>query len=354
MPIDYDYKQIILYLIKYKSSMMFHKRKYIIFFNAYFNFSQVKRAIKKQSDSLNEFIEFDKEDNEEIVEHNNNSQINTNIINDNQFNFLQHKRNHSLTLQNIPLKLHDSDKEESEAEAEESNRSLLLNKPIKEGEIIDDPEVGNIVESDSNDSNLKGIIHDKIKQIKEFKDHQRKCLLQENEDNLYGKSKAPKDMLNDIYQLISENAIKSEDSESENEKMITQWENEQYKSGVNTNKIKVEHNQSVGDDDSKENMNDVFNKIRKKMDIDVNSILSCIQSELMRIEGDLEYYRKKNSSYQEEISNIKNNESIIDNKIEFYIDQYFKLKNVFFDLLRTENIDKDKSHDDEDNYYLSN
>lgn len=262
--------------------------------------------------------------------------------NNNQFLFLHHKRNLSITKQEIPLLLHDIDKEDAK---ENSNNNK------EEEQIINLEECEND-ESDNSksNSNLKSIIKDKIQQIKEYKDHQRKCLLPESEDNLYGKTKGPKDMLNDIYQLISENVNKS-DSESENEKMISQWENEQYKSGLNTNKIKVDH--CSGENEQKENMNEVFDKIRNKINLDVNSILSSIQSDLMKDERDLEYFRKKKASYQDEITSIKNNESIIDDKISFYINQYFKSKNVFFELLQNED-NISNQNDEDDIYYLSN
>ena len=188
------------------------------------------------------------------------------------------------------------------------------------------------IESEAEDEEDK-IIKDKIKRIKEIKEHQRKCLLQENEDGLYGKGATPKEMIKEIYNIIEENNGENEfnnELESDNEKMINKWENEQYKSGLNLNNIKrpVEHNEE-------ENVEEMLNALSEKVlgnKDDFNVILRNIDEEIKKDKQTVSIVDMRKKEYQSEIVQIIKNESVIKEKLGLYINQYYKVKNEILKL----------------------
>lgn len=203
-----------------------------------------------------------------------------------------------------------------------------------------------VFESENEEDDNDKIIKEKIKLIKEIKEHQRKCLLQENEDGLYGKGATPKEMIKEIYSIIEEkddiNNYTNE-IESDNEKMINKWENEQYKSGLNLNNIKrpVEHSKE-------ENLEDVLNTLSDKIlgnKDDYNTILRNIDEEIKKDKQTVNIVDMRKKEYQSEIVQIKKNEFIIKEKLDKYINQYYKVKNEILKLI-DENDD-----DDEDNIF---
>ena len=205
------------------------------------------------------------------------------------------------------------------------------------------------IESEAEDEEDK-IIKDKIKRIKEIKEHQRKCLLQENEDGLYGKGATPKEMIKEIYNIIEENNGENEfnnELESDNEKMINKWENEQYKSGLNLNNIKrpVEHNEE-------ENVEEMLNALSEKVlgnKDDFNVILRNIDEEIKKDKQTVSIVDMRKKEYQSEIVQIIKNESVIKEKLGLYINQYYKVKNEILKLIGKEEEEEDIFNNEETN-----
>lgn len=188
-----------------------------------------------------------------------------------------------------------------------------------------------VLESSEEEDNIKDIVHEKMNQIKELKEQTRKCLLEESNDGLYGKSSTGKDMLSDIYKLITE------EDESDNE--VQKWEKEQYKSGINTNTLKhKEVPKEIVE------VSSYFAKIKEKIDsCDLDNIISSIEDDTIKDKECANVLNKRKKEYLNELEKIKDNDLLIVSKLNSYINQYYKIKE---DIVG-------ESENDKNQYYIS-
>ena len=129
--------------------------------------------------------------------------------------------------------------------------------------------------------------------------------------------------------------------------MINKWENEQYKSGLNLNNIKrpVEHNEE-------ENVEEMLNALSEKVlgnKDDFNVILRNIDEEIKKDKQTVSIVYMRKKEYQSEIVQIIKNESVIKEKLELYINQYYKVKNEILKLIGKEEEEEDIFNNEETN-----
>ena len=117
------------------------------------------------------------------------------------------------------------------------------------------------------------IIKDKVDRIKEVKEHQRKCLLVENLDGLYGKSQNPNDIIRGIYDTLNE-----ENDDSEYEEEIDKWEKAQFKSGIKLNQLNLNndfYSQNKNNEiDNNFRNNNLYEKLNKKEGLDFDNLIN--------------------------------------------------------------------------------
>ena len=120
---------------------------------------------------------------------------------------------------------------------------------------------------------IDNIIKDKVDRIKEVKQHQRKCLLVENLDGLYGKSQNPNDILRGIYDTLND-----ENNDSEYEEEIDKWEKAQFKSGIKLNQLNLNNEfyakNSNNEIDNNYKYNNLYDKLNKKEGLEFDEILN--------------------------------------------------------------------------------
>ena len=218
-------------------------------------------------------------------------------------------------------------------------------------------EEKNVVEEKNEiEDEVDKIVKDKISKIKEIKEHQRKCLLQENEDGLYGQSTTPKQMIREIYSYFEENGdeekMYNDEIESENEEMVKKWENEQYRSGININKIKndsIEHKNYNIEQYLQKLSEKLFQNKKDDNDCDeYNKVLNSLQSDIEKDKETITFIQKRKKDYKSEIEKIESNEELIKSKLEFYINQYEKIKNIIYTLIQEDEISESK-----EDFYIS-
>lgn len=222
------------------------------------------------------------------------------------------------------------------------------NIPLERNDVIE--------EKNEDEDEVDKIVKDKISKIKEIKEHQRKCLLQENEDGLYGKSTTPKQMIREIYSYFEENGdeekMYNDEIESENEEMVKKWENEQYRSGININKIKndsIEHINYNIEQYLQKLSEKLFQNKKDENDCDeYNKVLNSLQSDIEKDKETITFIQKRKKDYKSEIEKIESNEELIKSKIEFYINQYEKIKNIIYTLIQEDEISENK-----EDFYIS-
>ena len=122
--------------------------------------------------------------------------------------------------------------EEDDPYCQDDGSSCEMKKiPKNKMKLVD--KLGIDLEEEENlNKDIDNIIKDKVDRIKEIKEHQRSCLIQENLDGLYGNSLNPKDIVKGIYSTIN-----NENDDSEYEEEINNWEKAQLKSVMRLNKI---------------------------------------------------------------------------------------------------------------------
>ena len=195
------------------------------------------------------------------------------------------------------------------------------------------------------------IIKDKVDRIKEVKDHQRKCLLVENLDGLYGKSQNPNDIIRGIYDTLNE-----ENDDSEYEEEIDKWEKAQFKSGIKLNQLNLNNdfysqNKSNEIDNNFRN-NNLYEKLNKKEGLDFDTLINNLSQIVERDKNLLYNYVNKKNDYNIELNKIIRNKKKLENDLEKYIKQFNELKKFLVNIIGEKN-DTDINDIDLDKFYVS-
>ena len=117
-------------------------------------------------------------------------------------------------------------------------------------------KLGIDLEDENLDNDINNIIKDKVDRIKEVKDHQRKCVLVENLDGLYGRSQNPDDIVRGIYSTLND-----ENDDSEYEQEIDKWEKAQFKSGIKLNHLNLNEDFYNKNNNNEINFNIKYNNL---------------------------------------------------------------------------------------------
>ena len=198
---------------------------------------------------------------------------------------------------------------------------------------------------------IDNIIKDKVDRIKEVKQHQRKCLLVENLDGLYGKSQNPNDILRGIYDTLND-----ENNDSEYEEEIDKWEKAQFKSGIKLNQLNLNNEfyakNSNNEIDNNYKYNNLYDKLNKKEGLEFDEILKNFSQIVERDKNLLYNYVNKKNDYNIELSKIINNKNKLENDLERYIKQYNELKKFLINIIEEKNDTKIEDID-LDRFYVS-
>ena len=204
-------------------------------------------------------------------------------------------------------------------------------------------------ETDLN-KDIDKIINDKVERIKEVKDHQRKCLLVENLDGLYGKSQNPNDILKDIYTTLND-----ENGDSEYEEEIDKWEKAQFKSGIRLNQLNLNEDFYAKNNNNEINLNykynNLYEKLNKKEGIEFDELISDVGQIVERDKTLLSNYVNKKNDYNIELNKIIDNEKKLEKDLDFYINQYCELKKKLYNILQEK---QDDNNDKKDNSNANN
>ena len=209
-------------------------------------------------------------------------------------------------------------------------------------------KLGIDLEDEENLNNdINNIIKDKVNRIKEVKEHQRKCLLVENLDGLYGKSQNPDDIIKGIYSTLND-----ENDDSEYEEEINNWEKAQFKSGIKLNQLNLN-----SDIYSKNNNNEIdfnyknnslYEKLNKREDIEFEDLINNFGQIVERDKNLLNNCVYKKNDYSIELSKIINNEKRLEKELNFYIEQYHKLKKILINSLNEKNEEEQENNTEEE------
>ena len=198
---------------------------------------------------------------------------------------------------------------------------------------------------------IDDIIKDKVDRIKEVKQHQRKTLLQENLDGLYGKSQNPNDILRGIYDTLNE-----ENDDSEYEEEIDKWEKAQFKSGIKLNQLNL-NNEFYSQNKSSEidnnfRYNNLYEKLNKKEGLEFDDLISNLNQIVERDKSLLYNYVNKKNDYNIELNKINQNKKKLESELERYIKQYNELKKFLVNIIEEKN-ETNINDIDLDKFYVS-
>ena len=251
--------------------------------------------------------------------------------------------------ENIESEEHEDNKKENQVSEHNSEDNKILS-----NEYINIDYEPNIHDEDEEENE---ILQQKIDQLLEFKDHRRKCLLNENEDKLYGGNTQPKDIIKDIYSIINndsqlnnnEEIAINEEIDSDNEQMLKKWEENQYKSGLNLHNLQKKYKE-----DTEENIDEVFqgvyNKCKSKsILINYNEIINQLTNDINQDKIAMKLVDKRKEQYKHEINILNENEIQVKEKIDYYIKQY---KRIIKELENTEWVKDVKKEETEDDYVI--
>ena len=198
---------------------------------------------------------------------------------------------------------------------------------------------------------IDDIIKDKVDRIKEVKQHQRKTLLQENLDGLYGKSQNPNDILRGIYDTLNE-----ENDDSEYEEEIDKWEKAQFKSGIKLNQLNL-NNEFYSQNKSSEidnnfRYNNLYEKLNKKEGLEFDDLINNLNQIVERDKSLLYNYINKKNDYNIELNKINQNKKKLESELERYIKQYNELKKFLVNIIEEKN-ETNINDIDLDKFYVS-
>ena len=198
---------------------------------------------------------------------------------------------------------------------------------------------------------IDDIIKDKVDRIKEVKQHQRKTLLQENLDGLYGKSQNPNDILRGIYDTLNE-----ENDDSEYEEEIDKWEKAQFKSGIKLNQLNL-NNEFYSQNKSSEidnnfRYNNLYEKLNKKEGLEFDDLINNLNQIVERDKSLLYNNFNKKNDYNIELNKINQNKKKLESELERYIKQYNELKKFLVNIIEEKN-ETNINDIDLDKFYVS-
>ena len=259
-------------------------------------------------------------------------------LNINKINNYQKKSEKIKNNDEIDLNLNDDDPYCVDDESSCGNQQKISKKQFK---LMD--KLGIDLEDEENLNNdIDKIIKDKVERIKEVKDHQRKCLLVENLDGLYGKSQNPDDIIKGIYSTLND-----ENNDSEYEEEIDQWEKAQFKSGIKLNQLKMNDKINSKDNYNEINFNyknnNLYEKLNKKEELEFDELVDDFSQIIVKDKSLLNNYVNKKNDYSLELTKLINNEKKLEKELDFYINQYTQLKKMLINSL------KEKNEEDQDN-----
>ena len=288
------------------------------------NNNYIKNKFQPKKLNLNEFNEMNKN----II--NNYAKKNTRIKNNDE----------------IELNLEDDDpycnQDESSCEFQKipKNKLKLMDKL---GIDLEDEDLNNDVNS---------IIKDKVDRIKEVKEHQRKCLLVENLDGLYGKSQNPDDIIKGIYTTLND-----ENDDSEYEEEIDKWEKAQFKSGIKLNQLNLNNDFYSKNNNNEINLNykynNLYEKLNKKESIEFDELINNISQIVDRDKNLLYNYVNKKNDYNIELTKIISNEKKLEKELDFYIKQYCELKKKLLNSFQEKKDDTNEEEIKIEKFYVS-
>ena len=198
---------------------------------------------------------------------------------------------------------------------------------------------------------IDDIIKDKVDRIKEVKQHQRKTLLQENLDGLYGKSQNPNDILRGIYDTLNE-----ENDDSEYEEEIDKWEKAQFKSGIKLNQLNLNNEfylqNKSSEIDNNFRYNNLYEKLNKKEGLEYDELIDDFTQIVERDKSLLYNYVNKKNDYNIELNKINQNKKKLESELERYIKQYNELKKFLVNIIEEKN-ETNINDIDLDKFYVS-
>ena len=183
---------------------------------------------------------------------------------------------------------------------------------------------------------IDDIIKDKVDRIKEVKQHQRKTLIQENLDGLYGKSQNPNDILRGIYDTLND-----DNNDSEYEEEIDRWEKAQFKSGIKLNQLNLNnafYSQNKNNElNNNFKYNNLYDKLNKKEGLDFDDLINNLSQIVERDKSLLYNYVNKKNDYDIELNKINKNKMKFESDLERYIKQYNELKKFLVNIIEEKN-----------------
>ena len=198
---------------------------------------------------------------------------------------------------------------------------------------------------------IDSIIKDKVDRIKEVKQHQRKCLLVENLDGLYGKSQNPNDILRGIYDTLND-----ENNDSEYEEEIDKWENAQFKSGIKLNQLNLNNDfnsaYKTNEIDNNFKYQNLYDKLMKNKELEYDELINNYSQIVERDKSLLHNYVNKKNDYNIELNKILNNKKKLEDDLDRYIKQYNELKKFLINIIE-EKEDTNINDIDLDAFYVS-
>ena len=198
---------------------------------------------------------------------------------------------------------------------------------------------------------IDNIIKDKVDRIKEVKQHQRKCLLVENLDGLYGKSQNPNDILRGIYDTLND-----ENNDSEYEEEIDKWENAQFKSGIKLNQLNLNNDfnsaYKTNEIDNNFKYQNLYDKLMKNKELEYDELINNYSQIVERDKSLLHNYVNKKNDYNIELNKILNNKKKLEDDLDRYIKQYNELKKFLIKIIE-EKEDTNINDIDLDAFYVS-
>ena len=213
-------------------------------------------------------------------------------------------------------------------------------------------KLGIDLEDEDLDNDINKIIKDKVDRIKEVKDHQRKCLLVENLDGLYGKSQNPNDIIKGIYTTLND-----ENGDSEYEEEINKWEKAQFKSGIKLNQLNLNDEFYAKNNNNEINLNykynNLYEKLNKKEGIEFDDLIYNISQIVEKDKSLLYNYVNKKNDYNIELTKIINNKKTLEKELDFYINQYTELKKLLINILQEKNDETNNKEIKLDKFYVS-
>ena len=294
--------------------------------------------------------------NSENLKNNNNSNRNKNRFIPKKINIEEFNNKNKETIKNYSKKkITNNDEIEINLEEEDPycdlEESSCEMKKISKKKMKLMDKLGIDLDDEESNKDIDKIINDKVDRIKEVKEHQRKCLLVENLDGLYGKSQNPNDIIKDIYTTLNE-----ENDDSEYEEEIDKWEKAQFKSGIKLNQLNLNEEFYSKNDNNEINLNykynNLYEKLNKKEGIEFEELINDVNQFVERDKNLLYNYVNKKNDYNIELNKIIDNEKKLEKEIDFYIEQYSQLKKKLI-YLAQEKKETEKDEIKLDTFYIS-